>query len=106
MTQPGVEVDPAILERVAGDVELLREDFDRVAKEVGPAAEEVGRRLAGWRLARTAGETAFAWQDDAKLAGGWLEEYAAALERCAQDYRYQEGVTAEALALFPRVDGW
>lgn len=104
MVQPGVQVEPAALERVADGVDGLREDHGRTASAVTATAEEVGRRLAGWRLAKTTEDRAFAWQDEAKQAEGWLSDYAAALRRCAQDYRHVDQVTAEAFGLFPTVE--
>lgn len=109
MTQPAVweiRIDPATLDRVADDVEELRRDADRVAIAVESAAEELGRRLAGWRLARATEEAAFAWQDDATRVAGWLDDHASALRWCAQHSRYQEEVNAEAFSRFPRVDPW
>ena len=104
MVQPGVQVDPAALDRVAGDVDVLREDHDRTTGTVTRVAEEVGRRLPGWELSKNSEDRAFAWRDDAKQASGWLEDYAAALRRCAQDYRHLDQVTAEAFNLFPQVE--
>lgn len=101
-----VQVDPAVLDRVADDVDQLRRDADRAAADVESAAEELGRRLAGWRLARATHEAAFAWRDDATLVAGWLDDYASALRRCAQDYRHQDLASAAALQLFPQVDPW
>jgi hypothetical protein len=99
-----VQVDPSALERVAGDVELLREDVAGSTKGIDTAAEELGRKLPGWRLARTSEDNAFAWQDENKRAAGWLEDYSTALERCARDYRHVDEVTAESLELYPEVD--
>jgi len=101
---PALEVVPGALEQVAGDVDLLREDYARTAWDVDSATGELNRPLAGWRLARASEDLAVAWRDDATRADGWLDDYRAALQRCALDYRLTDEVSAEALAMFPRVE--
>ena len=97
-----VQVEPEALRRVARDVETLRDDFDGAGRGIGTAATELGTRMAGWRLARISEDNAFAWRDDAKQISDRLEEYAAALERCANDYEYSDRISAQAFELFPK----
>jgi hypothetical protein len=92
------------MEQVAGDVELLREDYGEAAQEVDAATGELAGPLAGWRLARASDDLAVGWREDAARADGWLDGYAAALQRCASDYRLTDQVSAEALAMFPQVE--
>jgi uncharacterized protein YukE len=96
-----VQVDPAALRGVAGDVETLRDDLDRTAGQVDAAATEIRARMAGWRLARISEDNTFAWRDDAKKITGRLDDYEDALRRCARDYQYTDRISAEAFELFP-----
>jgi hypothetical protein len=64
----------------------------------------VGRKLPGWRLARTTEDNLFAWRDDDKKTSAWLADYATALARCARDYRHTDQVTSDSLAAFPDVE--
>lgn len=103
MPPPSLDVVPATLEQVAGDVDLLREDHGQAADDADTATGELSRPLAGWRLVRACDDLAVAWHDDATRAGGWLDDYSAALRRCAADYRLTDQVSAETLAMFPQV---
>jgi hypothetical protein len=101
---PRLDVVPAALEQVAGDVDLLREDCGRAADDVETATGELSGPMAGWRLVRASQDLAVAWRDDGVRAAGWLDGYSAALQRCAADYRLTDQVSAETLAMFPRVE--
>jgi hypothetical protein len=101
---PRLDVVPAALEQVAGDVDLLHEDCGWAADDLDTATGELSRPLAGWRLVRASQDLAVAWRDDSRRAAGWLDGYSAALQRCAADYRLTDQVSAETLAMFPRVE--
>jgi hypothetical protein len=104
MPPPLLDVVPAALEQVAGDVDLLHEDHGGAAGDVDTATAELSRPFAGWRLVRASDDLAVAWRDDATRASGWLDGYSAALRQCAADYRLTDQVCAETLAMFPRVE--